>query len=96
MRPNLKESASMRPHHLDSTRETYLDADIVLDMSSKSHIRDPDEYLKELVSRIFSYLVIEDKTWQEASTLAAQETRKMMESDIKKDIIDGLIDMLFE
>ena len=65
-------------------------------MSSKWNIRDPNEYLKELVSRIFSYLVIEDKSWQESSTLAAEGTRKMMETDIKKDIIDGLIDMLFE
>ncbi len=81
---------------LESPRETYLDVGLIFDMISKSHVRDPDEYLKELVSRILSYRLIEEMSWQEATNLAADETRKMMKKDLKKDIISGLIEMLFE
>ncbi len=80
----------------ESPRQTYPDVGLIFDMSSKSRVRDPDEYLKELVSRILSYRLIEEMSWQEATNLAAQETRKMMAKDLKKDIIDGLVDMLFE
>ena len=64
-------------------------------MSEHSNVGDPDEYLKRLLSRILTYRLIENMSWVDASTQAARETRNEVVDDIKRDLIDGLIDMLF-
>ena len=64
-------------------------------MTEHSNVRDPDEYLRHLFTKILTYRLIDNEPWAEANRRAAADTLKEIVDDRKRDVIDGLIDMLF-
>ena len=60
------------------------------------HIKDPEEYLKRFVARTPEKKLMDDKSWTESARLAGTQTREEIVIDLKKQVIDGIIDLIFE